>query len=74
MEYRDCEYGNYADMNNDYNWTDDFFPRNAECDKARDKYNEAMYEIVDEIAHDFGLDSSEWEELDYSMFKEMVGL
>ena len=69
---RDCEYGDYRYMNNEREWWDDFSPRAVDCETAQRKYKEAYYEILDEIAHDNGLDSSEWGHDDYVMFAEIM--
>ena len=55
-------------------WSDGFYPKRAECERARDKYNEMMYEVLDDIADDFHLDTSEWNYSDYEELKEIIGL
>lgn len=69
---RDDAYG--ADTDSPDTWRDNFFPKTRECDLARDKYNEFMYEVLDDIADGFHLDTSEWGAEDYEDFKEIVGL
>lgn len=70
----DCEYGNYRDMNNECDWRDDFFPRKRARQEAQDKYNEWKREMLDEIADDNGLDTSDWTKEDYGDFADMMDL
>lgn len=70
----DCEYGNYRDMNNEYDWRDDFFPRKKARQEAQDKFYEWKREMLDEIADDCGLDTSDWTREDYSDFADMMDL
>jgi hypothetical protein len=55
-------------------WADNFYPRKKDCEEAQEKYTQAMYEVLDDIADDLGLDTSEWGKDDYWEFKEIVGL
>lgn len=72
---RDCEYGNYTDMNNECCWSDDFWPKTKACIKAIEYYDDRMKDLVDEIADTFfGLDTTEWENSDYEIFKERIGI
>ena len=73
-ELRDCEYGDYKDMNNDVAWWDDFFPRNDARKAASVKFNEAIRETLDDIAYENGLNTDGWEEHDYDMFREAMDL
>lgn len=70
----DCEYGNYKDMNNERNWRDDFFPRKKAREDAQEKYKEWERDILNEIAHENGLDTSGWDTYDYWDFQEIMGL
>lgn len=70
----DCDYGNYRDMNNEYDWRDYFFSGKKARQKAKDKYHQWWMEIVDEIAHDNGLDTTEWTMDDYRWFSEEMDL
>lgn len=71
----DCEYGNYADMNNEVEWYDDFYPRTKECDGAIEYYDEMVRDLLEDIAtHFFGLKTDEWSDNDYDIFVEKVGL
>ena len=72
---RDCEYGNYRDMNNDYDWADDFWPRAKECSKAIEYYDDRIKDLVEEIAYSFfGLNTDDWDSRDFEIFKERVGI
>ena len=72
---RDCEYGNYRDMNNEVEWYDDFFPNKKECASAYAEYKMRWYEAVEEIAECmFGFNTDNWEKEDYEIFCEKVGL
>lgn len=72
---RDCEYGNYRDMNNDVDWSDNFYPRAKERDSACMYYDEMVRDLLDEIAENFfGLDTREWGKRDYEIFTERVGI
>lgn len=55
-------------------WEDNFFPRKKECEEAQEKYHQVMYEVLDELADDFGLDTTEWAWVDYEQFKEILGI
>ena len=72
--YRDCEYGDYKDMNNERGWWDDFFPKTRECQTAQEEYNVYKYEALSDIALMFGLDTAEWTRDDYDLFVDMVGI
>lgn len=71
---RDCEYGNYKDMCNEYNWRDDFFPRKKARQEAQDKFREAWLDILKDIAYDNGLDTSEWDMDDFRYFADEMDL
>ena len=73
-EMRDCEYGDYKDMNNERGWWDDFNPSNKAVAKAYAKYKTFWYDILDDIAIDNHLDTSDWEVDDYQMFAEIMDL
>lgn len=74
---RDCEYGDYKDMNNDREWYDDFFPRKTARASARIKFDEALKEVLQEIADDNGFSyeqTNEWTWDDWYMFREAMDL
>lgn len=71
---RDCEYGDYKDFDLPYHWTDDFWPSKESCKKARAKFDEAVNEVLEEIAHDLGLDTSEWDSDDYWTLREELDI
>lgn len=62
---RDCFYGDYADMNNEWDWRDSFCPSKDAMEKAQAKYRNAWIELLDEIATDNHLDTEAWEIDDY---------
>lgn len=74
---RDCEYGNYRDMNNDRNWWEDFFPRKTARAQARIKYDEMMREVLQDIASENGFSyeqTKDWTWDDWDMFRECMDL
>lgn len=71
---RDCFYGNYADMNNEWDWRDDFFPNKDAMKKAQAKYRDGWLELLDEIARDNHLDTEYWELDDYYELVDIMGL
>jgi hypothetical protein len=74
---RDCEYGDYKDMNNEREWYDDFFPRKPAREAARAKFDEVMREVLEEIADDNGFgyeQTSKWTWDDWNIFREAMDL
>jgi hypothetical protein len=63
-----------VDTDSAESWEDNFFPRRAECEEAQAKYEQVMHDVIEELADDFGLDTTEWDSLDYSQFKEILGI
>ena len=57
-----------------HHWSDDFDPRRPARDAARAKFDEGIRDLLDEIADDNGLDSSEWGWEDYDYFRELMDL
>lgn len=73
----DCEYGNYKDMNNETYWADDFFPKKPAREAARMKFDEALREVLQEIADDNGFSyaqTDEWDRYDWDNFREAMDL
>ena len=73
----DCEYGNYKDMNNETHWADNFFPKKPARESARKKFDEAMREILQEIADDNGFSyeqTDKWDWDDWYYFREAMDL
>lgn len=73
----DCDYGNYKDMNNDRSWFDDFSPIKAQREEAKEKFDNAMKEILEEIADDNGIpyeEYSNWGNYDWDTFRECMDL
>lgn len=76
-EYRDCEYGNYRDMNNETYWGDDFCPKRPAREAARAKFDEALREVLEEIAIDNGFSSEEyeqWDTYDWDYFRDALDI
>ena len=71
---RDCEYGNYRDMNNEVDWFDDFYPNTKRCSEALAEYDWRWREIIADLAYTFGLDTDEWNDTDYEIFCERIGI
>lgn len=73
----DCEYGNYADMNNDVSFFDNFFPSKEAREKARKKYDEALMDILEDIAYENHVppyEYKEWDSEDWDRFREAMDI
>ncbi len=74
MYHADTPYGNYSEFDSPDTWQDNFFPKKWEREMAQEKYRQSRFEILDDIADDFGLDTSEWDLQDYWDFMDMLEL
>ena len=63
-----------VDTDSPETWEDNFFPRKKDCEEAQAKYEQAHYELLNDLADDFGLDTTEWDWRDYAQFMEIIGI
>ena len=73
----DCDYGNYADMNNEVSFFDDFSPSKDARAKARKKYDEALREVLEDIAsenHVPRYEYEDWDSDDWDRFREAMDI
>lgn len=70
----DTPYGNYKDFDPEPLWSDDFNPSREARAKAREIFDDALKDILMDIAIDNHLDPSEWEQADFDEFREIMDL
>lgn len=70
----DTPYGNYRDFDPEPHWSDNFYPSRNALREARYKFDEALKDVLYDIADDNHFDASEWTDEDYELFREIMDL
>ena len=66
----DTDYGNYVDFDCKSHWSDDF---NFVGKPKDDEYVAELFnDLLVEAAKVYGLDTSEWEDEDWSLFRDLL--